>query len=273
MENEKYSVLMSVYKNEKAPYLRESIISMLNQSLRPNDFVIVCDGPLTEKLDYVLEQYEKQYPELIQIIRLKENVGLGLALCEGLKHCKYDLVARMDADDIAFPDRCEKQVQMIKEKQVQIVSGTILEFADNVTNIITRRVVPESSEEIASLARTRNPFNHNCVLYRKSAVEAAGSYQDCPWFEDYYLWIRMLQHGYQGWNTQEPLLYARTGDEMYQRRGGWKYLKAMLRFKWKQKQTGFYSWKSFLLSAGAHTVVCLIPNRLRGLVYKRILHK
>lgn len=273
MADDKYSVLMSVYKNEKPAYLRESIDSMLAQTRRPDDFVIVCDGPLTADLEKELENYQKKYTDLIQLIRLKENMGLGLALREGLKHCKYDLVARMDADDIAFPDRCEKQIRTIHEKKVQIVSATILEFTEDVTNIITKRVVPESSEEILKRARLRNPFNHNCVMYSKKSVEDAGSYRHCPWFEDYYLWCRMLQQGSKGWNIQEPLLYARAGDEMYQRRGGIRYLKAMLSFKWKQKKTGFYSWKTFFISAGVHTIVCLIPNGMRGFVYKKILHK
>ena len=273
MKECKYSVLMSVYKYEKTLFLKESIDSMLNQTLKPSYFVIVCDGTLTKELDILIEKFNREYPELIHIVKLEKNVGLGLALREGLKHCKYDLVARMDADDIACPDRCEKQIKIIQEKNVQIVSGTILEFTDDITNIVTKRVVPQSNEEIVERAKLRNPFNHNCVMYSKEAVENAGSYQHCPWFEDYYLWVRMIQCGYKGWNIQEPLLYARTGDEMYQRRGGMKYMKAMLNFKWKLKIIGFYSWKSFIVSAGIHTVVCLIPNSMRGVVYKRVLHK
>lgn len=273
MKDCKYSVLMSVYKNEKSSFLKESIDSMLNQTLKPSDFVIVCDGPLTNELDILLGKFNKEYPELIHIVRLEKNVGLGLALREGLKYCKYDLVARMDADDIAFHDRCEKQIEIMNEKRVQIVSGTILEFTDDIGHIVTKRVVPESNEEIVERAKLRNPFNHNCVMYSKIAVENAGSYRHCPWFEDYYLWVRMIQCGYEGWNIQEPLLYARAGDEMYQRRGGLKYMKAMLSFKWKLKKIGFYSWKSFIISAGIHMVVCLIPNSMRGFIYKRVLHK
>lgn len=273
MENKNYSVLMSVYKNENPRYLRASVESMLAQTVKPEDFVLVCDGPLTEELDQVIRDYKELYPNLFQIIRLKTNQGLGIALRTGLKKCKYDLVARMDSDDIAFPNRCERQLQAMEEHQADMCSGTILEFKEDPSQILAQRRVPQTNEEICIRAKRRNPFNHNCMFYSKKAVEEAGSYRHCPWFEDYYLWARMLQRGSRGWNLQEPILYARTGDAMYQRRGGIAYVKAMLKFKRRLKAMGFYSWKDFLISAGGHTLVCLVPNRVRKVIYEKLLRK
>lgn len=269
----KYSVLMSVYKKEKPEYLKESIQSMLEQTVPPTEFVLICDGPLTEELDQVIDQFEKKEAGLFQIVRLPVNGGLGESLKTGIGYCTNELIARMDSDDIAKPDRCEKQLKIFAEKDVDIVSGTVLEFEGDLNNILSRKELPITEKEILAYAKKRNPFNHPCVMYKKAAVIDAGNYQHCPWFEDYYLWARMLHNGSQGYNIEEPVLYMRAGAGMYQRRGGMAYLKAMYRFKWELKTMGFYSWKDFIYSVGAHTIVCLIPNGLRMMIYKKFLRK
>ena len=142
--NEKYSVLMSVYAKEKPEYLRQSIESILAQTVAADEFVIVCDGPLTEELDKVLAEYENSRQDFFKIIRQKENKGLGIALNTGLSQCANSLVARMDSDDVSMPDRMERQLAVFAEKNVDIVSGTVAEFTVKTDNVVTKRILPEN---------------------------------------------------------------------------------------------------------------------------------
>lgn len=147
----------------------------------------------------------------MNVVRLKKNVGLGNALNEGIKYCKNEMIARMDSDDISYPDRCEKQVVIFNtHPEVSICSGIVEEFTNNPNIVDTQRILPETNDEIVKFAKKRNPFNHPCVMYKKSAVEDVGSYQDFYLLEDYYLWLRMLMSGYQGYNIQEPLLHMES---------------------------------------------------------------
>lgn len=269
---ENYSVLMSVYKKEKPEFLKESINSILNQTRKTNDFCLVCDGPLTEALYKIVNDYTASYPDIFHVVYLDKNLGLGKALNIGIRECRNSVIARMDSDDIAFADRCERQLKFI-QKGYDVISGTVIEFEDDITNQISQRKLPENDEQIKKFARKRNPFNHPCVMYKKEAVEAAGGYLHCLWFEDYYLWARMIMKGAKCYNLQSPILYMRAGDDMYQRRGGTAYLKAMINFKWKLRKMGFYSWIDFLYSVAGHFMVCIMPNSLRSRVYKRFLRK
>ena len=268
---ENYSVLMSVYYKEKPEYLREAMQSMFDQTIPTNDFVLVCDGPLTKELDSVIEEMQKEYSEL-RVVRLKENGGLGNALNYGMKFCKNELIARMDSDDISYPNRCERQLEIFqKMKKVSICSGTIEEFAENKECVENMRVLPEKNWEILLYAKRRNPFNHPCVMYKKSDVLDAGGYQDFFLLEDYYLWIRMLLNDCQGYNLQEPLLWMRTGSELYKRRGGWKYVQSQGKLFRYMKVYGLIDniecWKSLCMRG----VGAMIPNRIREMIYKNIL--
>ena len=216
---EDYSVLMSVYFKEKPEYLEQAIESIQVQTVSTNNFVLVCDGPLTKGLDEVIAKKQEQMGKILCVVRLKKNGGLGNALNEGIRHCKNELVARMDSDDIAYADRCEKQIVVFNtHPEVSICSGIVEEFTITPDVIDAKRVPPETNAEIIKFAKRRNPFNHPCVMYKKSAVEAVESYQDFYLLEDYYLWLRMLMNGYQGYNIQEPLLHMRAGADMYKRR-------------------------------------------------------
>lgn len=264
-----YSVLMSVYCREKPSYLQQAIESMISQSVRTDNFVLVCDGPLTPELDAVIEHYKKD----LYVVRLPQNGGLGKALNEGMKHCKNELIARMDSDDISRPDRCEKQLAIFASKDVDIVSAALEEFSETPDKVEAMRVPPETHEEILQFAKSRNPFNHPCVMYKKSAVLAAGGYQDFYLLEDYYLWIRMLLNGCKGYNIQEPLLWMRAGSDMYKRRAGWKYAKAQQKlFKYMYKQ-GFITKAGQIKSCAVRTCSACAPNWLREIMFKRILRK
>ena len=268
-----YSVLMSVYVKEKAEYLRTAMDSIWNQSIGTDDFVLVCDGPLNDELDEVIEEMQTKHSEL-HIVRLEKNGGLGNALNIGIKECKNELVARMDSDDISRPDRCERQLAVfLSHPEVSVVSGIVEEFSTSTEVIEARRVLPEKQEDIIAFAKKRNPFNHPCVMYKKTAVEEAGGYQDFYLLEDYYLWIRMLQKGFVGYNLQEPLLWMRAGSEMYKRRAGWKYAKSQKALFKYMRDSRFISESQYVMSLITRSASSLLPNRARELIYKRVLRK
>lgn len=269
-----YSVLMSVYYKERPEYLKAAIESIQNQTHPTIDFVLVCDGPLTRELNAVIHE-KMRMPELhLHVVRLEKNHGLGKALNIGLSYCKCELVARMDSDDIAYPDRCERQITIFNNKpEVSICSGIVEEFSRDPNVVDARRVPPETNEEIVEFAKSRNPFNHPCVMYKRSAVEAVGSYQDFYLLEDYYLWLRMLMAGYQGYNIQEPLLHMRAGSDMYKRRSGIKYAKSQLCLFESMKKSGFISTGLFLKSCIQRGLVSLLPNWLRKCVFGVVLRK
>lgn len=269
-----YSVLMSVYYKEKPEYLKQAIESILNQTISTNDFVLVCDGPLSSELDQVIKEKQLEMGNNLNVVRLEKNGGLGNALNEGIKQCKNELVARMDSDDIAYLTRCEKQLGVFNSHpEVSICSGIVEEFTTTPDAVDARRVPPEHNEEIIEFAKKRNPFNHPCVMYKKAAVEVVGSYQDFYLLEDYYLWLRMLMAGYQGYNIQEPLLHMRAGSELYKRRAGWKYAKTQTRLFRFMKDKGFISEKQYVKSCVIRSGSALAPNWLRKMMFERVLRK
>ena len=273
-EYKEYSVLMSVYRKEKPEYLKQAIESIQVQISPTNDFVLVCDGPLNAELDKIINSKQQEMGKTLNVVRLIKNVGLGKALNEGIKHCKNELVARMDSDDIAYPDRCEKQIQVFNDYcEVSICSGVVEEFTTTPDVVDARRVPPETNGEILEFAKRRNPFNHPCVMYKKSAVEAVGSYQDFYLLEDYYLWLRMLMAGYQGYNIQEPLLHMRAGSDMYLRRAGWKYAKTQIRLFKFMKSQGFIGEGQYIKSCVIRSGSALAPNWLRKLMFEKVLRK
>lgn len=269
-----YSVLMSVYQKEKAEYLKAAMDSMWSQTIPTDDFVLVCDGPLTRELEAVIEEMQAAHAGILRVVRLAKNSGLGYALNAGMKRCRNELVARMDSDDISRPDRCERQLKAFREHpELDLCSGTVEEFSSAITDVKARRVVPETQEKIVVFAKKRNPFNHPCMMYKKSAVEAAGGYQDFYLLEDYYLWIRMLQKGSVGYNLQTPLLWMRSGSDMYKRRAGWKYAKSQKALFKYMKDSGFIEFKEYFKSVAIREASAIAPNWLREYGFQFLMRK
>ena len=229
-----YSVLMSVYDKETPENLRQSLDSLLVQTCFPDEIVLVKDGPLTPALDAIIDEKAAEHPDLFRIVKLENNSGLGNALNCGLKVCRNEYVARMDSDDIAFPDRMEKQMLFLNEHpEVDILSAAVEEFDGSIDNVTSRRVVPLDNESIWRFARTRCPFNHNCVIYKKSVVEAVGGYRtDLKRVEDHDLWMRLHANGAIGANLEEPFLWARAGEGLHTRRHGKENAKASCFGQW-----------------------------------------
>lgn len=266
------SVLMSVYYKEKPEYFKESIDSVLNQTVKAKEIVLVKDGPLTDELNKVIDLCINEDAGLFKIISLKENVGLGRALAIGVENCNYDLIARMDTDDICREDRFEKQLIEFKNNQnLDIIGSDIIEFEESIYKPLDRRVVPHSHNEIHNRAKLRNPFNHMTVMYKKNSVIKVGNYRDAEGAEDYFLWARMLLNGCIARNLAYSLVYARIGEKMIERRGGIKYCISAIKIRREIYRLGFSNWVEFLFSSGLITFSSLIPSKIRSFFYRKFL--
>lgn len=274
MECTKYSVLFSLYVKEKPEYLRLAVDSMLQQSAPPEEIVIVEDGPLNEELYAVLDEYEGAHPGLFVRVRNEKNLGLGLALNEGLKACSCELVARMDTDDIAKPDRCEKQLKLFCEDPELVIVGSFVdEFYEDPSEVISVRAVPTSHEQIYEFAKRRSAFNHPTVMYKRSRVLEFGGYADLRRNQDVDLFGRMLFGGCRAANVGESLLFFRSNDALAKRRKSWNnsksYIDTIKRF-WKMGYSGFGDYFTVLC---AQTLMFLMPVRLQHWIYKKFLRK
>lgn len=267
--SKKYSVLMSLYKKEKPEYLHLALESMLNQTVTPDEIVLVEDGPLTSELYAVLEDYP-----MLHRVKNEINLGLGRALNVGLKECRNELVARMDTDDCSKPERCEKQLKRFEEKPyLAIVGSHIDEFVGDIENVISQRIVPTSSDEIYKFAKRRSAFNHPAVMYSKTAVLANNGYADLKRNQDVDLFGRMLFEGYKAENIDEALLWFRSSDELAKRRKSWQntwsYI-ATIRTFWKM---GYSSFVDYAMVGIAQAGMYLMPVKVQNFVYKKFLRK
>ncbi len=266
----KYSVLMSLYKKEHPEYLRLALDSMINQTVKPDEIVLVEDGPLTEELYAVVEEY-KPY---LHIVINEKNLGLGLALNEGLKACRNELVARMDTDDISKPNRCEKQLKRFEEKpELAIVGSYIDEFMGAKENVISQRKVPTTYDAIYEYAKKRSAFNHPVVMYRKSVVLAEGGYNDLKRNQDVDLFGRMLFNGHKAENIDEALLWFRSSDELAARRKSWENTKSYIATIKKFWKMGYSSFFDYVTVAIAQTGMFILPAKMQNWIYKKFLRK
>lgn len=270
-----FSVCMSVYKNDKPAEVAVALGSLINQSASPTEIVLVVDGPIPTALSSVLDDFVGKYTDLFNIIRLPKNKGLGNALKLATEAAKYELIARMDSDDICLPGRFEKQLECFEQiPDLSIVGGTISEFIDTPDNVVGHRVCPLTDVEIKEYMKSRCGFNHMSVMFRKSEVLRVGNYQDWFWNEDYYLWIRMLLGGCKFANLPDVLVNVRVGKDMYARRGGWKYFKSEAKLQ-------HYMWINGVIGNGRYlynvairfAVQVAIPNSVRGWVFRTFARK
>jgi glycosyltransferase involved in cell wall biosynthesis len=272
--NSFFSVCMSVYKNDLPENFYLSIKSVINQTVSPGEIVLVVDGPVVSEISDLIKELESKY-EFLHTIWLERNVGLGKALAIGVENSRYDLIARMDSDDIAVPDRFEKQLICFKENpEISLVGGDISEFIDKPENVIGIRKCPVTDIEIKKYLKKRCPFNHMTVMFRKEHVLNAGNYIDWKFNEDYYLWIRMYLAGCKFFNLPETLVYVRVGKEMYARRGGYIYFKSEAKLQKYLFDKKIIKMNQFLINIFLRFCIQIImPNKIRGMVYERLLRK
>lgn len=273
MENTKFSVSMCVYGGDNAKHFSAAVESVLTQTVPPDELVLVVDGPVPEALDAVIATLEAR-PDF-RVIRFPENRGHGEARRAGLAACQNELVAIMDADDLAAPDRFEQQLSALAEdEKIAIVGGQITEFVATPENVVGTREVALDDAAIKQDMKKRCPMNLVTVMFRKSAVEAAGGFIDWYCEEDYYLWLRMAAEGMTFANVGAVLVNVRVGEDMYRRRGGWRYFKSERALQKYMRKTGVIGPLTYLENVGKRLIVqVLLPNRLRGWVFKKFARK
>ena len=268
-----FSVLIAVYTKEQPLFFREALRSVFEQSLIPNEVVLVKDGPLTEELEQIIVDFSSKNEQL-KVITLEKNQGLGEALRIGLNACSFDLVARMDSDDICKPYRFEKQIAFLKEhKEITIVGSWIEEFSDCKEEIEAIRELPQEDKQLKIFMKWRNPFNHMTVMFRKKDILAVGGYQPFYLLEDYYLWNRLANANYYFANIGESLLWARGGYTMLERRGGWKYVVSeskLLKFMYRSGRINIVEFGANLMMK---SIIRLIGKHLRHTIYTFFLRK
>lgn len=264
-----FSVLMSVYAQDRPEWLTEAIQSVLHQSFPPAEIVLVADGPLTTELESVI----KEFGNNLKLVRLEKNMGLGAALNAGLNKCSFPLVARMDSDDISLPDRFEKQIKAFEaDKDLSVLGGAIREVDSESQEEISFRRLPQSDAELKIFLKTRCPFNHMTVMFRKQSVLECGGYIPLHLIEDYYLWARMAAKGCRFANLADILVNARTDKNLYVRRGGWKYFKSNKSIADKMLSLGLISLPVYLFNLSVRFCVqVLMPNQVRSIFYKKAL--
>ncbi len=266
-----FSVVLPTYHGDDPDTLAVAIQSLANQTRSPDELLIVEDGPLTEELTETISKQAETFPGIVRTHRISTNQGLGNALRVGVEQSSNDLVARMDADDISVPARFEQQIDFLHNNpEVDIVGGQIEEFDTNPDEPIASREVPTTHDGIMKMARHRSPMNHATVMFDKDVVLEAGNYRAVDRMEDYGLWIRMLLNGARFANIPAVLLKVRAGENMHGRRGGWEYAREEVRIQTQFYRQGFTTLPEFLFNVTTRTTLRMLPNRVRGEIYKRL---
>jgi len=265
----KFSILMSIYHKEKPEYFNRAMQSIWDEQIvKPNEIILVQDGKLTDELYEVIEIWQKKIGDRFKTIPLKQNVGLGDALNIGLQYCSYEIVARMDTDDIAMPNRFEKQLKVFENDDIDICSSLVSEFDNDEKVIVSYRKLPKTHENILKFAKKRNPLNHPAVMYKKSSIKKASGYKKMIWFEDYYLWVRMLMNGARFYNIQEPLVNMRAGYGQLERRSGLKYALNEFKFQKILYKIGFLNKFEFIRNSLIRFIVRVVPKKIVKKIYK-----
>lgn len=270
-----FSVLLSLYHKENPLALEQCFQSIWkDQTIQPDEIILVLDGPIGEELIQCVEKWKKIIGVSLIVVALRKNVGLGKALNKGLEYCSNEWVFRMDTDDICKQDRFEKQIQFIQSNpNVVVVGGQILEFDKTPDDSAIVKTVPTTHEDIKKFAQKRCPFNHMTVAYKKSVIMELGGYQHHLFMEDYNLWLRVIGAGYTVANLADVILYARVGNGMHARRKGYEYIKSekqLLNLKKELKiQNPIHANILFLIRSAFR----LMPSSLLGKIYNTFLRK
>jgi glycosyltransferase involved in cell wall biosynthesis len=269
LEPPPFSVLMSLYIQTDPEYLNEALSSIWNaQSLKPSQIVLVKDGPLTSQLNLIIGDWARLLSESFVIVELSKNLGLASALNQGLKYCEFELVARMDPDDIATPDRFKLQIEFMSlHPEVSVLSGAVEEWSDDMISLLSTRLLPLHHAELVRFARYRNPMSHPAVVFKKSAVLSVGGYSTKIFPEDYLLWGLLMSNGFLHANLPNVLVRMRT-DESFSKRRGRVFLRGQLDAFNIFRKIGFFSWPQYFASSLVIIVVRLAPQSFRALLYK-----
>jgi glycosyltransferase involved in cell wall biosynthesis len=272
LELPEYSVLMSVYDQELPENLNQSLESMLKQSYPPSDFVLVCDGKLTNALDVIVKSFQDEYRGIFRIVRIDENVGAGMAVNKGIKACRCDYIVRMDSDDVSLRGRCLKEMVMFAmDKDLDIVGSYVEEFDDLTDKTLALKKVPLMQDDILNYSRRRNPFNRQTVAFRKSKALEIGGYSDLKLCEDYDFAVRMLAGGAKGQNLPEVLVRYRVSESTPEIRRSWRLTKGFIRVRWKLFTEGYIGFRDFFPPCFLQLILFILPMRFTRWFYRKFL--
>ena len=264
---------MPIYEKEKEDNVKQAIESIIDQTFKPDEFVIVQDGIITNSLECLIETYKEKFPGMIKIVKVKEKSTLGKALAIGVKNCKNEYIARMDADDVAINTRLEKQVEILENNpEIDILGGIIEEYDENMEKKVGIRNVPIETESIRKFIKYQCPFNHSTVIFKKSTILKIGNYKDIP-IEDYELWARMLKNNCVMKNCNEVLVKYRTSREMYKRRSGVKRIKDLIRIEKILLEYGIINRLQFTFNVFFRMLFAILPVNFKIIMYKLIRGK
>lgn len=273
MTPEPFSVLLPVYAGDDPAFLGRAFESAtVDQERRPDEVVIVRDGPVAAAVQASLDAIVEGSDVPVQLVALASNRGLGRALSAGIAACRHDIVARMDADDVCVPQRFSRQVPLV-ESGFDVVGSALAEMGTDEHDLRGIRRPPLDHVDIVRFARFHAPFNHPTVVFRRSMVVRAGGYQDLPYLEDYWLWVRLLHEGARAANVAEPLLLYRVDAGAYERRGGWRIARSEVELQMRMRRIGFTTRLQFvrnvLVRGGWRLCPVVLRRRLYGLVFRR----
>lgn len=270
----KFSILMSVYKNEKSSNLEQSLSSIENQTIIPNEIVLVQDGPIPSDVLSVIRRHQKKFKNIFKTIPLKNNCGLGTALKVGTNFVSTNWIARMDSDDISKPDRFEKQLRMIKSNpNLAVVGGQVSEFVEDTSNVVGQRNVPINSEQLYKFLKWRNPFNHPTVMINKKVLEKVGGYRNFGNLEDYFLWARIMGQSYEVCNLPDILVQMRVDNGLYARRGRISNVRYVVKLRNYLRKQGLINKKEEIIGNVLVVLNIIVPKSFRKFIYQGFLHK
>jgi len=247
-----YSVLLSVSNAEKKERLAIALDSMLNQTVKPSEIVLVQDGALRDELQATINKYKEEHPDLFNVLSMPSKVGTGWALRQGVYACSHGFIACMDSDGYSVPTRIEEEFNAMFENKVDMVGSNVNEFVGSTKNVVAHRMFPETPERIYKCAKKRMPMSHASVLFKKRMVVVCGNYENCAMAEDFALLIRLLNICAKGYNIQKPLVYKRLSEEFYKQNGGWDYFMAMISFNKKFYRIGWFTYQNYVVRSIAN---------------------
>jgi glycosyltransferase involved in cell wall biosynthesis len=266
------SILISVYNKESPIYLDAALHSLVIQTTKIKEIILVKDGILTKELDEVIYKYSSLLP--LKVVKIFKNVGLAKALNKGLKYCSYPWVARFDSDDICLPNRFQSQISQIKRNNVDVFGAQIAEFSKNINNKTHLRKLPLNHNHLLVFSKKRNPFNHMTVCFRKNFVLSVGGYpENIPFMEDYALWLKLISKGAKLKNSSKVLVLARAGDQMYRRRGGFKYILSEWKLQCLMLNLGFKGLFDFLFDGITRSSFFILPIFIKKNIYNNFLRE
>lgn len=269
-----FSLTLSVYKNDNPIHFRAAMNSIVEQTIPPDEIVLTVDGPVTEAINEVINDFQHKI-NYLKVVRITENKGQGIAHKIGVERCSNQLIAMMDADDIAIHDRFEKQLQCLeRHPDIDVLGGYIYEFIDRVDNVVGLRDVPLNDWDIKKYLKKRCPLNHVTVMFKKTALLKSGNYQDWYYNEDYYLWCRMVLAGCSFMNIPDVLVYVRIGKNMYNRRGGWKYFKSEVKLQRFMLDNKIINGYTYIINVFIRFVIqVVIGSSIRGFIFRNFFRK